>query len=247
MIKSFDFFGVNIADVNIDMAKEIITNNDFSIPNYISFPDAYVVSLCQTNNHLKSILNNSLLTLPDGKPSAIMGKKKGMRHIESVSGYWLCKELLDTRLSHFFLGSTPQRLEKLKQHLKEQHPHANIKGFSSPKFISEVEADLGIVFKNEFDKINELKPDLIWVGMSSPKQDYIIYNHLPVLQHGLMLGVGGVFDYLSNEINKSPEWIKKIGLRWAWRLVKEPGRLWNKYLYTIRKLSIRFLIEYLKT
>lgn len=245
-MKTFNFFGVKIADVNIDLAKEIITNYHFSTPNYISFPDAYVVSLCQTNNYLKSILNSSLLTLPDGKPSAIMGKKKGMLQMEPVSGFWLCKTLLDTSLSHYFLGSTSQRLIKLKQQLEEEHPHAIIKGYSSPKFISEEEAVSGIVFKEEFEKINSLKPDLIWIGLSSPKQDYIIHNHLPVLRHGIMLGVGGVFDYLSGEVNKSPEWVKKIGLRWLWRLLNEPSRLWGKYIYTIRKLSIRFLIEYVK-
>jgi N-acetylglucosaminyldiphosphoundecaprenol N-acetyl-beta-D-mannosaminyltransferase len=244
-LKSFDFFGVKIADTNLELAREFIIAYDFSKPNYVSFPDAYVVALCQRNNQIKSKLNKSLLTLPDGKPSALMGKRKGLKNIEPVSGFWLCKSLLDTPLSHYFLGTTPERLKKLEHRLKEQHPHAHIKGYSSPSFVTEETAAVKLAFKEEFDKINLLKPDLIWIGISSPKQDYIMHHHLPLLKHGLMLGVGGVFDYLSGEVNKSPEWIKKIGMRWAWRLAKEPKRMWRKYFYVFRTLGLKYVKQYL--
>lgn len=175
-----------------------------------------------------------------------MGKRKGLKHIAPVSGYWLCRALLDTGLSHYFLGSSQERLQRLEQKIAKLHPRARVLGFSSPRFLSESEADSGQVLQAEFDKINSVKPDLIWVGISSPKQDYIMYHHLPLLQHGLMLGVGGVFDYLSGEVNKSPEWVKKIGFRWAWRLLSEPGRMWGKYYFVFKKLSVRFVVAYLK-
>jgi N-acetylglucosaminyldiphosphoundecaprenol N-acetyl-beta-D-mannosaminyltransferase len=174
-----------------------------------------------------------------------MGRRFGLKKIAPVSGYWLCRELLNTELSHFFLGSSKDRLEKMIVNLRKEIPKAKILGYSSPEFHSEQEVKEGIVFKDEFDLINKLRPDLIWLGISSPKQDFIMHHHMPLLKYGLMVGVGGVFDYLSGEVIKSPEWVKRIGMRWAWRLIKEPGRMWNKYYYVFKTLGIKYVQQYL--
>lgn len=233
-MEKFDFFGVSISATNLSDTITLINSYDFSQPNYVCFPDTYVVALSQKKETLQTILNNALLTLPDGKPSVIFGKKQGHKNIDTVSGYWLCKAFLDSSLSHYFLGSTEERLQKMMTRIGELHPKAQIAGYSSPSFVTEQEAFTTTPFQDEFEKINTLKPDLIWIGMSSPKQDYVMHNHLPLLKHGLMLGVGGVFDYLSGEVEKSPEWVKRIGLRWLWRLAKEPKRLGPKYGFAIK-------------
>jgi N-acetylglucosaminyldiphosphoundecaprenol N-acetyl-beta-D-mannosaminyltransferase len=201
-MEKFSFFEINIAITHLEEVKNYITSYDFSNPGYICFPDSYVIALSQSNSSLKAVINSATLALPDGKPIALLGKRKGLKNIDTVSGYWLCKALLDTSLSHYFLGSTTERLKKIIEQLYIEHPDAKIKGYSSPKFISEGEAISGSVLEEEFRKINELSPDLIWIGISSPKQDYVMHNHLPFLKHGLMLGVGGVFDYLSGDIKK---------------------------------------------
>lgn len=244
-MEKFNFFGIGISATNLDDTISLIKAYDFSLPDYVCFPDTYVVAISLKNDKLQSILNNALLTLPDGKPSVIFGRKQGFKNIDTVSGYWLCKALLDSSLSHYFLGSTEVRLQKMMKRIEEMHPKARIAGFSSPSFVMEQEAMTTKPFRDEFEKINKIKPDLIWIGMSSPKQDYIMHNHLPMLKQGLMLGVGGVFDYLSGEISKSPEWIKKIGMRWAWRLAKEPGRMWSKYFYVFRTLGLKYVKQYL--
>lgn len=233
----FDFFGVNISATNIDEAKKFVESYDFDKPGYISFPDTYVITLCDKDPQLKNILNNSVMTLPDGKPSALYGKKLGYKNMNTVSGYWLCKALLDTSLSHYFFGSTNEKLEKMIDAVKTTHPDANIVGYSSPPFITEEDARLSGTLKEEFQNINLTKPDLIWIGMSSPKQDFVMHHHLQLLSSGLMLGVGGVFDYVSGEVKKSPEWVKKIGLRWLWRLAKEPCRLGPKYFFMVLGFS----------
>jgi N-acetylglucosaminyldiphosphoundecaprenol N-acetyl-beta-D-mannosaminyltransferase len=244
-MEKFGFFGVYISATNLKDTITIINTYDFSQPDYVCFPDTYVVALSQNNEKLKNILNNARLTLPDGKPSVIFGKKQGHKNIDTVSGYWLCKALLDTSLSHYFLGSTDARLQRMMTRIGELYPRARIAGYSAPSFVTEHEALINTSLQEEFEMINNLKPDLIWIGISSPKQDYIMHNHLPLLKHGLMLGVGGVFDYLSEEVSKSPEWIKKIGLRWAWRLAKEPGRLWGKYFFVFKTLSFKYIKAYL--
>jgi N-acetylglucosaminyldiphosphoundecaprenol N-acetyl-beta-D-mannosaminyltransferase len=245
VVNTFQYFGVRIGDVDIHEVINQLVQYDFSKPGYICFPDNYVISRSLNDDFLRKILNSSLLSLPDGKPTAMMGRRLGLKKIAPVSGYWLCRELLKTELTHFFLGSTKERLERMMTNLKREIPGSKIVGYASPVFYSEKEAQEKLVLAHEFDQINQLKPDLIWIGVSSPKQDYIMYNHRHLLHHGVMLGVGGVFDYLSGEVSKSPEWIKKIGMRWAWRLAKEPGRMWGKYFFVFRTLGLKYVKQYL--
>ncbi len=231
----FYFYGVRFSAVNMDDALVNLYQYDFTRPGYISFPDSSVVALAYKNEELRDILNQAILTLPDGKPSQIAARRQGFNRVSTVSGYWLCKQLLsDSRLSHYFLGSTPEKLSRIKERIENDFPKARVLGYRSPDFISAEAFRNGHVLKEEMEEINALGPDLIWVGLSSPKQDYLLRSHVTRLNKGVFLGVGGVFDYLSGDIAKSPEWVKKIGLRWLWRLISEPKRLGPKYWNTIK-------------
>ncbi|NJK85295.1 MAG: WecB/TagA/CpsF family glycosyltransferase [Bacteroidales bacterium] len=75
-----------------------------------------------------------------------------------------------------------------------------------------------------------MNPDIVWIGISSPKQDCMMYHYHTFLQKGFVVGVGAVFDYISGKHKISPEWMKKLSLRWLYRLLQDPGRLWKKYL-----------------
>lgn len=230
----FDYFGVRINATNPAETISFLTDYDYSNPNYILFPDSSVVATAQQDETLKTILNSSLLTLPDGLPSALYARSKGFKKVSTVSGYRLCNALLNSAKTHYFLGGSSEILDKIKQNTHHKYPEAKILGFAVLPFYEMEQVRHELVLKEEIDKINLLKPDLIWVGISSPKQDFLLKNHVKILTHGLLLGVGGVFDYLAETQKKSPEWIKKIGLRWLWRLAKEPRRLGPKYVSVIR-------------
>lgn len=236
--KRFDFFGTYINATNLDDVVEFLTGYDFEKTGYVSFPDSSVVAAAQSDTELRTILNQSLLTLPDGKPSEFYARIKGYKNVSTVSGYWLCKRLLQTNLTHYFLGSTDEKLAKIITILKEEFPTVAIVGYRAPSFHDIQYFKNGNILASAIDEINMLRPDLIWVGISSPKQDFLMHSHTPKLRHGIMVGVGGVFDYLSGDVQKSPEWLKKIGMRWIWRLAKEPGRLGAKYWLTIKVFSV---------
>jgi len=230
----FDFFGTQINATNPEEVGTFLVEYDYSKVGYVSFPDSSVVASAQNDRVLQGILNHALLTLPDGKPSEFFARMKGYKNVSTVSGYWLCKRLLNTNLTHYFLGSSEEKLTKIISNIQVEFPQARVLGYNSPPFYDLSFFKAGNTLEGALEEINRLKPDLIWIGLSSPKQDYLIQSHAPKLRHGVMMGVGGVFDYLSGDVKKSPEWVKKIGLRWLWRLAKEPKRLGAKYLLTMR-------------
>jgi N-acetylglucosaminyldiphosphoundecaprenol N-acetyl-beta-D-mannosaminyltransferase len=228
--KRVDVFGTHFSNINLPQVIEFIKGYSFERPAYICFPDSYVIVKAYQNQLLQDVLNNTCLTLPDGKPVEFYSKLKGLKNISTVSGYWLCKSLLDSELTHFFYGGDNYKLLKLEKELKEEFPNSKIKGFRPAPFLGSDQIVGNQILLRDIKYINSLKPDLIWIGISSPKQDFLMNNYIKYLDQGLMLGVGGVFNYLSGYKKISPEWIKKIGFRWLYRLIKEPARLWKKYL-----------------
>jgi N-acetylglucosaminyldiphosphoundecaprenol N-acetyl-beta-D-mannosaminyltransferase len=230
----FNYFGVKINATNPVETEAFLLDYDYSIPNYVLFPDSSVVANAQHDAMLTMILNDSLLTLPDGLPSALYARSKGFKNVSTVSGYLMCNVLLNSTKTHYFMGASADILDKIKQNIHRKFPEAKILGFATLPFYEVEQVRHELVLKEEIEKINLLKPDLIWVGISSPKQDFLLRNHVKILSRGLLLGVGGVFDYLAETQTKSPEWVKKMGLRWLWRLAKEPRRLGPKYLSVIK-------------
>lgn len=236
MNKRFNFLGVEISVINFQQALEHIQSFSYQHPAYICFPDASVVTQASKNPLLKQILNNAFLTMPDGKPSQLAARLQGFKEVTTVSGFHLCCALLETTMSHYFYGGDDEVLRKLKATIMKKYPAAKILGYNSPPYLQLDEVEGNATIAKDIREINLLKPDLVWIGISSPKQDYLMFNFYNHLDRSLMLGVGGVFLYLADESLKSPEWIKKAGLRWLFRLVKEPGRLWPKYYGTFRFL-----------
>jgi N-acetylglucosaminyldiphosphoundecaprenol N-acetyl-beta-D-mannosaminyltransferase len=233
-----NLFGISVSKINLKETLQLLSKYNYSETNYICLPDLSVIIAAQKDKKLAQILNNSFLTLPDGKPLEFMGKIKGGRGISTVSGYWLIKKLLVSDLKHYFYGGSIENTQLMVEKLKIEFKESRIIGFASPPLLNLYEIEKNASILRDIDRINALQPDIIWVGISSPKQDYLLYHYNKQLNHGIMIGVGGVFDYLSGATKKSPEWIKKIGLRWLYRLLQEPQRLWKKYFFAFLGLFI---------
>lgn len=245
MDRNFSIVGLGINLLNLDEVKHFLINYDYKKPGYICLPDSHVINLAYKNKKLRDIINQSTLTLPDGKPIEIYAKANGHKNATTVSGYWLCKKLLNTNLTHFFYGSTDIHLSNLKNKILEEFPNSNVLGFKSPPIlnINEIENNQEII--SDIKTISKLKPNIIWVGLSSPKQEYLMHLCKPFVENSLMIGIGGVFDYLSEYRKISPEWLKMIGLRWLYRLIKEPRRLFKRELSTVIKTPFLLIKDYL--
>jgi N-acetylglucosaminyldiphosphoundecaprenol N-acetyl-beta-D-mannosaminyltransferase len=129
---------------------------------------------------------------------------------------------------HFFYGGGPGVAEKLAQALHEKHGIA-IAGSYTPPFRPLTESE-----ENELaSQLEEASPDVLWVGLSTPKQEKWMYEHRFRLKVPLMLGVGAAFDMNSGRSRRAPLWMRERGLEWLYRVCTDPRRLWRRYLITI--------------
>lgn len=180
-----------------------------------------------------AIINNSFLSIPDGKPLQIVGRLKGNKEISRLFGPTVMEKFIDwgrkDGTKHFFFGSSEENLNKLKQTIEQKYPGTLISGMIAPPFQPVNEWN-----NNGFIQlINDTRPDFIWVGLGAPKQERWMYDNLRNLNKGIMFGIGAGFDYLAGNTKHAPVWMKNMALEWLYRLVQEPRRLWKRYLTTI--------------
>ena len=128
-------------------------------------------------------------------------------------------------LKHFFLGGSPTTLEKLQDKFAKENPAAHIAGVYSPPFREWSEDDLAEMRA----MIRDSGANLIWVGLGCPKQEIWIAENLEKLAPGCYFGIGAAFAFHAGEVDQAPEFLQKRGLEWAYRLLKEPKRLWKRY------------------
>lgn len=221
-------YGTSFSNTNLEEVKKIISEYDFTKPSYICFPSTNIVSKAYKNKYFQNILNNAFLTIPDGKITEVYGRVKGYKKIKTISGYDMLRYFLSTNLTHYFYGGDPGTLKIIKDKIENQYPSAKVLGYKSPPMVSVEEIYPNSIIEADIREISALKPDLIWIGISNIKQDYLMYNYLKFFDHGLMLGVGAVFLYFADKVKRGPMWLKKLGLRWVYRLIQEPKKEFKK-------------------
>ena len=145
-----------------------------------------------------------------------------------------CEELAKMRLSIYFLGSKPGVALEAKTKLQQIIPSLNIVGVGHGYFDEENEQEV-------VDEINNCRPDILVVGMGTPKQEAWIYYNRKRLNVPLCWSVGGLFDLISGRIKRAPIWMRKYHLEWLNRLLQEPRRFWKRYLLGNPLFFIRIL------
>jgi N-acetylglucosaminyldiphosphoundecaprenol N-acetyl-beta-D-mannosaminyltransferase len=184
----------------------------------------------QRDPGLKSIFAEALLVAPDGMPTVWMGHMQGFPAMRRVFGPDLMVEIIGgvefRNCIHFFCGGEPGVAGRLRDEMLQRFPWAQIAGTYSPPF-----RPMTVLEESELEaKVRSLRPDIIWVGLSTPKQERFMARYLPLLETKLMIGVGAAFLFHTGAIQDSPKWVKRAGLQWLHRLLQEPSRLWRRYL-----------------
>jgi N-acetylglucosaminyldiphosphoundecaprenol N-acetyl-beta-D-mannosaminyltransferase len=171
-----------------------------------------------------------VMIVPDGMPLVWVGRMQGYEAMRRVTGPDLMLEVFRRKefatVTHFLYGGREGVADDLRERMKARFPWAQIVGSWMPPFralTAEEETQL-------VDRMRVLKPDILWVGISCPKQEQFMFRYLPLLQTKLMFGVGAAFDYHAGRIRDSAPWVKRAGLQWLHRLWQDPRRLWRRYL-----------------
>lgn len=199
-------------------------------PHYVCVATVHGVMECQRDPALRRIYNRSGLTTPDGMPLVWLSRLSGFPFVERVYGpdllLALCEHGLDRGYRHFFYGGEPGVAETLATRLRARFPGLQIVGTYTPPFRPLTPAEDAAVVAT----INAAGPDIVWVGLSTPKQDRWMADHVGRLTAPVLIGVGAAFDFHSGRKRQAPRWMQRSGLEWLFRLSQEPRRLWRRYL-----------------
>jgi N-acetylglucosaminyldiphosphoundecaprenol N-acetyl-beta-D-mannosaminyltransferase len=230
MIDRVNILGVNVHAINmgqaLDQIQAWIESHD---PHYVCVTPAHGVMDAQHDSELRNIFNHGGLVTPDGMSIVWLLKLSGQTHVSRVYGPDLTLALIERGLeygwSHFFYGGAPETPELLAEKLKERFPEYIVAGTYSPPF-RELTEEEEVEIAN---MINKASPDVLWVGISTPKQEHWMAKFIHKLDVPVLIGVGAAFDFLSGNKKQAPLWMQRHGLEWFFRLITEPRRLWKRY------------------
>lgn len=229
--KRYQILDCSIDRAGMDQAMTKIEEKvQSSEGGYVCFANVHTVISAREDLRLRQINNESLMSLADGKPLTLLAKHYGIEDAERVAGPdFMLRMLTQYRhLRHYFYGSTEQTLTALVRELTGQFPDLNVAGALAPPF-RELTDDEGRAITAA---IQQTRPDLIWVGLGAPKQEYWMAANWQQLKPAVLLGVGAAFDFHAGTKPRAPDWMQKCGLEWLHRLYSEPGRLWKRYIIT---------------
>jgi N-acetylglucosaminyldiphosphoundecaprenol N-acetyl-beta-D-mannosaminyltransferase len=198
--------------------------------HYVCVTGVHGVMESWRDEELRHIHNTAGLVTADGMPLVWLGRLMGFRQMERVYGpdlmLMVCERSAKQGYCQFFYGGTPGVAEKLASRLQSRFPGLQVAGVYSPPFRALTpEEDEAVI-----ERINAAQPDIVWVGLSTPKQERWMSEHWGRLNAPVLIGVGAAFDFHAGFKRQAPHWMQQSGLEWLFRLAMEPRRLWRRYL-----------------
>ncbi len=224
MVASVNILKVKVDKVTMKAAKKKVENilEENNYGRMVVTPNSEMVIRARTDYELRRILNQADLAIPDGAGVVLASRILKNSLEERVTGFDLMQEIFslvnNTEYRIYLLGGEPGIAEQARKKLKEQYKELNICGCYHGYLDQEKEDRV-------IGEINDLKPDILFVGMGVPLQEKFLDKNLNNLKVKLAMTVGGSFDILAGKNSRAPLWIQKYYLEWFYRLIKEPSRL----------------------
>ena len=187
------------------------------------------------NDELWGYLKNADLVTADGMPIVLLSKLLRDPLPERVTGAdmvpAICRRCAEEGLGVYVLGGDKAVVEEAFGKLRIENGELRIAGID-PAFVKLDEEQPEIV-----ERINAAKPDVLFVALGNPKQELWMGRNAAKLNVGVMIGVGGTFNFITGRVKRAPRWVQRSGLEWVHRICQEPGRLWRRYAYGLVKFS----------
>ena len=241
-----DVLGVGVSAVDMETALATIDRWIATRESqYVCVTGVHGVMESQRDEELRRIHNRAGMVTPDGMPLVWLSRLAGQGHVRRVYGPDLmlacCQRSPGIGHRHFFYGGAEGVPQRLIDRLQARFPGLAVAGGYSPPFGAlSPEEDEAIV-----RRINGANADIVWVGLSTPKQEHWMSEHRERLSAPVLIGVGAAFDFNAGLKRQAPRWMQQSGTEWLFRLLTEPRRLWRRYLINnpvfVWKVLVRFL------
>jgi N-acetylglucosaminyldiphosphoundecaprenol N-acetyl-beta-D-mannosaminyltransferase len=231
LLPSVDVLGVRVNVLDMDQTLDVLERWIIEgHREYVCVTGVHGVMESRRDETLRQIHNGAGLVTADGMPLVWWSRLQGWRHAHRVYGPDLllacCERSMTTGYRHFFYGGGDGVADLLARRLSRRFPGLAVAGTYTPPFRPLTpQEDEDVV-----TLINDAAPDVVWVGLSTPKQEYWMAQHVGRLQAPALIGVGAAFDFHAGLKPQAPRWMQNSGLEWLFRLGTEPRRLWKRYL-----------------
>jgi N-acetylglucosaminyldiphosphoundecaprenol N-acetyl-beta-D-mannosaminyltransferase len=236
----YNVLGVGVSALTLTQARDLVVGARGGRQlGYVCITPVHAVSEARRDPTFRKILNESFLTTPDGMPLVWLAPPG----VERVYGPDLMLAVCDagraTGLRHYFYGGAPGVAELLREKLCARFPGVEVVGTFTPPY-RPLNPDETAALRAD---VTRARPDIIWVGLGTPKQERFMAENWRTLDAGLLIGVGAAFDFHSGRIRQAPRWMQRSGLEWLFRLGTEPRRLGPRYLTTNPLFVLRVIAQ----
>ncbi len=225
----FNLLDIPIDNVTMDQALDMIIDSikDREKTSELNFVNAHCINVSCTDAEYKQILQGSDAIFADGSGIRMAGEIFDVKIADNVNGTdmfpLLCRRCKDEGLKIFLLGASPGTASRVQTWVHTEIAPDIISGVHDGFFTLD---DTPVLLT----EMKESEADLLLVAMGVPRQEKWIHQNLNELPVATAMGVGGLFDFFSGNIKRAPMWMRKLGIEWVWRLLKEPRRMWKRYI-----------------
>jgi N-acetylglucosaminyldiphosphoundecaprenol N-acetyl-beta-D-mannosaminyltransferase len=233
---TFNIRGISVAAVDLAFACDFLGCRAAGAHGeYVTVTGAHGVVESAYDERVRLAHCQALMVVPDGMPLVWLGRLLGFSSMGRVYGPELMEHIFADpqyrQLRHFFYGANQSVIARLNDKLRSRFGEYNLVGTYCPPM-----SPLGFVEREDvLARIRDLKPDFVWVGLSTPKQELWMQMHMPKIGSGIAIGVGAAFDLVSGTTVQAPRWIQRSGFEWLFRLAMEPRRLYRRYFFIVPK------------
>lgn len=232
MNKKIEMFGIEFDNISMNEAiQRIEILIEEKVPAFILTPNVDHIVKLQVDSEFKFIYGKASMIVADGAPIIWAARLLGMPLKEKISGSDLlpkvCEMAEKNGLRVFFMGGRPGAADSAKVIMEKLYPEIQIVGTDCPPFGFEKDKNANITI---CEKIKNVRPDILFVGLGAPKQEKWIYNNYSQIGVPVSIGIGVSLEFIAGMVKRAPVWMQRNGLEWLWRLMMEPRRLWKRYL-----------------
>jgi len=229
--KNFELFGVKLSNLSMETSIDKIMNKlngqSNNIPAKFGFVNADCANQYYSDREYQSTLRNFDEVFADGVGVKIAARLNGIRLKENVNGTdmfpLLCERLDVEKKNIYLLGASKSVIAKVASKLEREYPNINVTGYNDGYTYADRPEELCSI-------INASRAELVFIAMGAPRQERWIEENAPRLNTKALIGVGGLFDFYSQEVSRAPVWLRELSLEWVWRLAVQPLDKGKRYL-----------------